>query len=317
MAQSISKLTHGGFNTGRRVCVVGGGIGGLTAALAFARSGARVTVLEQAGAFKEVGAGIQITPNGARALEDLGLRDEMSVRGVAAQAVEPVDGLTGYPITRFDLSQQQPAYRFFHRAELLGLLAEAALAAGVTVQFGTRVTAARLVSAGGDGAGRGPSDAPPVAACVFSETADAGAAEHRADLVIGADGIHSALRGFVAGSGAEAQPAPAQFTGQVAWRAIVSAKNIEPVARIWMGPQRHIVTYPLAQDMLNIVAVQERQDWAQDGWHHVDAPEHLRSAFADFCPAVQGLLAHVEAPGFGGCLDTPLRSAGRMGLSPF
>ena len=95
------------------VAIVGAGIGGLTAALAFARNGAEVFVLERAAELKEAGAGIQITPNAARVLHDLGLADDMDAASIAANAVVPTDGLRGTTFTRFDLRKQSPRYRFF------------------------------------------------------------------------------------------------------------------------------------------------------------------------------------------------------------
>ena len=102
-------------NAQRDIAIIGGGIGGLTAALAFARQNARVTIYEQAPALTEVGAGLQITPNGARVLNALGLEKALAASGITAQAVAPMDAITGKQITRFDLSAQTPAYRFYHQ----------------------------------------------------------------------------------------------------------------------------------------------------------------------------------------------------------
>ncbi|MFU8825548.1 FAD-dependent oxidoreductase, partial [Yoonia sp.] len=85
-----------GANTDRNVAIIGGGIGGLTAALAFAQSGAQVTIYEQAARISEVGAGLQITPNGARALHALGLKNALDAAGLPAAAVIPTDALTGH-----------------------------------------------------------------------------------------------------------------------------------------------------------------------------------------------------------------------------
>ena len=252
---------------GKRVAVIGAGLGGLTAALAFAKAGADVEVFEKAPELTEIGAGIQITPNGARALEALGLGAQMAEFGLAAGAVVPTDGLTGYPITRFDLSTQSPKYRFFHRAALINFIGKAAQAAGAKIYLGAPVT-----SIAEDGLLRTPQG------------------DFTFDLCVGADGIHSMSRLFVAGA---SEP---KFTGQVAWRAVVSAKGAAPEAHIWMGPGRHIVTYPLQGDVLNIVAVQEREAWAEEGWSHPDDAHNLQAAFADFAPEVQKILSHVKEP---------------------
>ncbi|WP_373635502.1 FAD-dependent monooxygenase [Yoonia sp. SS1-5] len=274
--RSIATTDHNN-NAGRKIAVIGGGLGGLTAALAFARQGAEVSVYEQAAALTEVGAGIQITPNGARALDALGLADALSAKGLRAQAVMPMDGLSGATIARFDLTAQVPAYRFFHRAALIGILADACVAAGVKVHLNSRVTDYRP-DGGFDVAGR----------------------TVKPDLTIGADGVQSVLRGRLNGA---AQPF---FTGQVAWRAIIDQPDAPPEARIWMFPGRHIVTYPLSEGRLNIVAVQERDQWADEGWHHADDPAHLRSAFADCCDPLGAILAKVDTVGLWGLFRHPV-----------
>lgn len=221
---------------GKAVAIIGGGIGGLTAALAFCQRGASVTVFEQANELREVGAGVQITPNGARVLDALNVHP----KGVIAQAVVPMDGLSGKAVTRFDLSKKTPAYTFVHRAELIGSLAAACEACGVTIELGQRVTEAP------DGF----------------------------DLVVAADGIRSAIRPQIAGN---SEPF---FTRQVAWRAIANV-SAAPEAKIWMLPGAHVVTYPLDNNRLNIVAVQERTEWAEEGWSFRDSPQNLTQAFSN------------------------------------
>ncbi|MBM2291041.1 FAD-dependent monooxygenase [Sulfitobacter pseudonitzschiae] len=259
------------------VAVIGGGIGGLAAALAFSRFGAAVTVYEQAEELTEVGAGIQITPNGGRVLAAMGLSGQLDACSLRAQAVQPRDGLTGRAITRFDLGDQTPPYRFFHRAALIDLLATACRQAGVTVHLGARIDAVTT-----DGTVRTEQGEQPHA------------------LVVGADGLHSGARGLLNGQGAPF------FTGQVAWRGIVAAPDVPPVANIWMAPSKHVVTYPLKGDLLNVVAVQERADWAAEGWHHDDAPANLQAAFADTCAELKGLIGQVETPKLWGLFRHPV-----------
>lgn len=250
---------------GKCVVVIGAGIGGLTAALAFAQRGANVHVYEQASALNEVGAGLQLAPNGARVLAALGLADDMDNRSIIAHAVMPTDALSGNEIARFDLSNQVPPYRFFHRAALVYLIAQAAQTQGVDISFGVRVESIAKDGALNTNIGKTP-----------------------CDLCVGADGIHSISRLFL---GNTAEP---DFSGQVAWRATIAAKDVAPVARIWMAPNRHIVTYPLTDNTLNIVAVQERDTWAEEGWKHADNPENLRAAFDDVCPELREILSHVS-----------------------
>lgn len=248
---------------GRTVAVIGGGIAGLAVALALARRGAAVTVHEQAPELREYGAGLQITPNGGAVLVALGLKAAADRAGLAAGALEPIDGLSGARVARFALTDLPgEPYRFFHRGDLLAMLADAAQAAGVTVRTGSRI-------AGG-------------AAGWTTQSGEILAA----DLVIGADGLHSAVRPMLNGAAAPF------FTGQVAWRAVVAAEA-EPVARIWMLPGRHVVTYPLPGGRLNIVAVRAEADWAAEGWHHADDPANLCAAFADGAPALREILGQV------------------------
>jgi salicylate hydroxylase len=260
------------------VAIVGAGIGGLTAALAFARNGAEVFVFEQASELKEVGAGLQITPNGLRALEALGLKDAIAAASIAADAVVPMDGLTGQAVTRFDLTKQSPRYRFFHRASLQGLLGHAAQTAGANIYLGQRVT-----SVSPDG--------------IVQTTGG----PMRADVVVGADGIHSVMRQFC-----DPRAAEATFTGQVAWRGVVRMRNMPAQAQIWMAPHRHVVTYPLPDELLNVVAVQERESWAAEGWNHDDDPANLQAAFSDCAPALREVLALIDAPKLWGLFRHPV-----------
>ena len=257
MKKSIATIDMAA-NAGRHIAIIGGGIGGLTAALAFARQGAQVSVHEQAPAIAEVGAGLQITPNGARALAALGLADALDQIGLRAAAVQPMDALRGRAITRFDLTRQIPPYRFLHRADLIGLLARACADAGVQINLDAQIND-------------------------LAATGMAGA-----DLTIGADGLHAVTRPLLN------QTEPPFFTGQVAWRAIIPATEAPRVAQIWMAPGRHVVTYPLPENRLNIVAVQERAAWAAEGWHHGDDSANLRAAFADCAPVLRDLLAQVD-----------------------
>jgi len=253
-----------------RVHIVGGGIAGLTVALAFALQGASVSVSERAHSLSEVGAGIQITPNGARVFGALGVWDDLVSQSIVARAVVPTDGLTGRTITRFDLTGHNPNYLFVYRPTLIAVLDSAARAAGVQVTLGAKMDAADVMAQADD-----------------------------VDLIVGADGLHSRLRGYLNGA------TDPFFTGQVAWRGIIAADAVAE-ARIWMLPGRHVVTYPLSGGRLNIVAVQERAAWAGEGWHHADDPANLRAAFDDGCDALRGHLAPLESANLWGLFRHPV-----------
>ncbi|WP_371054425.1 MULTISPECIES: FAD-dependent oxidoreductase [unclassified Rhodosalinus] len=260
------------------ISVVGGGIAGLAAALALGRRGASVTLFEQAPEIAEVGAGLQISPNGLRVLRALGLEAELAARAPRAQAVSLRRGEDGGEVLRLDLARlgREQGYHFVHRADLVDLLAAAARAAGVRVRLLQRVATVE------DG---------PRARIVFEN-----GAEHRADLVLGADGLHSRARHALGSA------PPARFTGQVAWRALLPNVIGQPAeARVLMGPGRHMVVYPLRDGRtLNLVAVEERSRWAEEGWTHADDPANLRAAFAGFggdVPAILGALDKVHVWG--------------------
>jgi salicylate hydroxylase len=221
---------------------------------------------------------LQVTPNGAAVLAGLGLSGAAEAAGLRAAALEPADAVTGRSLGRFDLSRLpgQP-YRFFHRAALAGLLAEAARAAGVVLRTGARV-------AGGDAAGG---------------LRLASGEVLRPDLAVGADGLHSVLRPVLNG------PDSPFFTGQAAWRALIPGEG-PPVVRLWLAPGRHVVSYPLPGGRINIVAVRAQAVWAPEGWHHDDDPAALRSAFADLCPELRALLDRVTATRLWGLFRHPV-----------
>ncbi|MBN8186184.1 FAD-dependent monooxygenase [Salipiger thiooxidans] len=269
---------------GRRIVVAGGGIGGLAAALAFRQRGAEVLVLEQAEAITEVGAGIQVSPNGLRVIEALGLAQGLAARACKARAVVLRDGLSGEQVLRLDLGQlpERQGYQFVHRADLVELLADAAREAGVRIRLLQKV---RSVV---------PGPMPSLELCNGDSVGG--------DLVVGADGLHSVLRRALNGN------ASAFFTKQVAWRAIVPNTSAHPAeAQVHMGPGRHIVSYPLRDgSSVNLVAVEERSHWVDEGWAQEDAPDNLRAAFAGFGGRVPEMLASVERVGLWGLFRHPV-----------
>jgi salicylate hydroxylase len=254
--------------------VVGGGIGGLAAATALAQQGLAVTLLEQSPKFAEIGAGLQVSPNGLRVLRKLGLEPALRHRGaVLGQAVQMVDGASGAKVARLDLTRlpQDQRYYFMHRADLVAVLADAARRANVTFEMNAQVAAIR----------------PGAAAQVQMQDGSL----RRAELVVAADGIHSIARTVLNG------PDAAAFSGQVAWRALVpNLCDHPPEAHVAMGAGRHLVSYPVRGGAaVNLVAVEERDGWAAEGWNHKDDPAHLKAAFADFGGPARQLIEAVDA----------------------
>jgi len=260
---------------GQPVTIIGAGVAGLALARALALRGADVTVLEQADAIREVGAGLQISPNGAAVLRGLGLQAELDAASMRADAVALIDGPSGEGVTRLDLARLRPGhgYHFLHRADLIALLLTGAEAAGVKLRLLSCVSEVDL---------SGPA---PAVQLDSGERVDS-------PLVIGADGLHSKTRAAL--NGVETP----FFTRQVAWRAVIPCEpGAAPVAEVHMGPGRHLVSYPLRGGSLrNIVAVEERDRWAEESWTLRDDAITLRVAFERFSPRVRGWLDQVDDP---------------------
>ncbi|GIT90595.1 monooxygenase [Jannaschia pagri] len=249
------------------VTILGAGIAGLAAAVACTRASRSVEVIEQAPALTEVGAGLQIAPNGMRVLRALGIE----VPGIDSQAVHLIDGPSGRSLVRMPLG---PGFRLVHRADLIEALARKL--DGVTLTLRAQVTQIE-----GD------------ADLVFDD-----GTRRSARRLIGADGVRGASRGFVA------PDHPQRFTGQVAWRALVPVDGWPPEAQVHVGPGRHMVLYPLRDGrLLNIVAVEERSAWTAAGWSQTDDPSNLRRAFDGYAAPIRELLSRVETVNLWGLMD--------------
>ncbi|MBC6437027.1 MAG: FAD-dependent monooxygenase [Rhodobacteraceae bacterium] len=255
-----------------QITILGAGIAGLACATALARRGAQVRVIEQASAMQQqVGAGLQISPNGAAVLRALGVERDLAVRSPRAERVRLRDFRCGADVFRMPLSRPGHPCYLVHRADLIALLADAARAAGARLEPGRTVKGVAL------GAGR--------ATLRFSDGAE------QVATLVAADGLRSATR-------AALNPGTRPFfTGQAAWRYIMPLQAPAPPAEVevFVGPGRHLVRYPLRNGAwMNGVAVIEREGWTAEGWHHRDDPDHLRHAFRDFAPDVQQMLAQVD-----------------------
>ena len=259
MAQSVK----------REITVLGAGVAGLTVAIALARHGHSVIVLERAEEIREVGAGLQISANGKRVLDALGLDADAAGRATLSQAVVLRDHQDGKELARLSLSHDL-GMRLMHRADLIELLAENARALGVQIRLLHHVDHIEIAETGK------PSLRLKTGGVL------------RPEVLIGADGLRSLARRAVLGKGAS----DPSFTGQVAWRTLVPGRKDDPAeATVYMGPRKHLVSYPLRGGKLrNIVAVEERRGWTEEGWNHPDDPTRVQRAFSGFAPEVRGWL---------------------------
>lgn len=262
------------MNYTRRIAIAGAGIGGLCAAALLHRRGFEVHVFERAAALGEIGAGLQISPNGVKVLRTLGLGDALERVGVRPKHLTMRDWKTGLVVSRtgidgdFDRAYGAPYYHV-HRADLLALLREAA--SGVALR-----TSCPVLGVEGDEHGA-------------TITTDAGT--ERFDAVIGADGIHSAVRRALQG-----EQAP-RFTGNVAFRALVPAddalrQRVERDSTIWMGPGGHVVHYFVrSAQLLNIVAVYETDRWTDESWTQAADVADLLACFGGWNRSLREVLA--------------------------
>ncbi|EEE39192.1 monooxygenase, FAD-binding [Rhodobacteraceae bacterium KLH11] len=258
---------------GLKFGIIGGGIGGLAAALALRHQGAHVTVLEQAPELAEVGAGLQISANGMVVLRALNVVGKTPGAGVRSFGTVLRDYRAGRFVSEIPEPAAGPTY-YYHRADLLGLLHKAALREGVEFRLGSRVTEVCEHPSG-------------------VEIALKGGASLHVDCAIAADGGRSEIRSSLNG------PEVPEFTHQVAWRATIpwARRDQKPCAVLTMGPGRHVVTYPLRDHtLMNLVAVEERSDWHEEGWRLRGDPEELRARFADFGGLVGEMLEQVQEP---------------------
>ena len=278
MNNNVSSRTHG--EDDMHIGVVGGGIGGLAAALFLRRAGLNnITVYEQAPELGEIGAGIQIPPNGVRLLRRLGLAEtlaKVSVRlevGWEFRRWEDGRVLFSQPLGDECERMFGEPYYVVHRAHLLDILREAT--PEEIVRLGCRCVE---VAQDGD-----------KVELTFEDGSIA-----RADVVVGADGIHSVVREAVV------KPEPPTFSGLASYRCLISSKDApemarRPVTTLWLGPGRHFVHYPISAGReINVVTANPAGDWRTESWVAEGRVEDLAAEFEGWDERVQQIIASAE-----------------------
>lgn len=259
-----------------RVVIVGGGLGGLAAARAL-RDTCDVLVLEQGSGFGEVGAGINLSPNAVKVLRALGLEEPLRRCGFRPAHHVFRDWRSGRTLFRADIEAEyerlfDAPHLTVHRADLHHLLTTDLPVTGV--RFGARCKAVVQDER---------------SAAVVLEDGD----EVEADVVIGADGIRSAVRESLFGKD------DPTFTGNVAWRLTIPTDalpdGIEPAVTNWLGPGGHVVHYHVRSGaMVNVVAVHETEAWTAESWALEGDPDELLRTFGRWNATLTALLARAE-----------------------
>jgi salicylate hydroxylase len=264
----------------RSVIVVGGGIGGLAAALALARKGIPVRVFEQAPEFTEIGAGIQLGPNVFRMFECLGLTRDVDRLAVFPEHLMMLDSITGQEVTRIPLDETFRSrfghpYAVIHRADLHRvLLARNREEPLIQLTPATKIVAVDQRSGG---------------VTVHTD----GGERHSADALVGADGLWSTIRSLIVNDG---KPT---VSGHIAYRAVLPTAEMPEHLRwqsmvLWAGEKTHLVHYPLrGGELFNLVAV-FHSDRYEEGWDSFGDTDELHSRFACTCPQVRTLLGKIE-----------------------
>jgi salicylate hydroxylase len=267
------------------ILIAGAGIGGLTAALALARRGHRVTLFDQMEKLEEAGAGIQLAPNATRNLVALGLADRLKSTIVQPSAIRLRSGPSGreiatMPLDAATLERYGAPYWVIHRADLHNALIEAVAGEPqITLTLGATVGNFTIDTIG-------------VCATVHRVSAGRAKEDYGGAALIGADGLWSRVRALL-GDGT----AP-RFAGRGAFRAIVPAAQLspqgrEPVINMWIGPGGHLVHYPVrAGTAVNIVAVCGDR-WQSPAWNTGAERKEVLERFpaAAWAPAARQLLA--------------------------
>ena len=262
-----------------RILIIGSGIGGLAAGLALQRRGFTVQLYERTAELREIGAGLIVQPNARRALADLGVDDELAARSSCMASMHTCDYATGAvldKVSNADVARRHGAATLaVHRADLHDVLLDAvrandpdAIRAGHafdSLKQDDDGVSVRFVNGGSD----------------------------RGDVLIGADGISSAVRSFLF------PDELATFNGQVAFRALVPEHLVPAGVRdrelaMHRGPRRYLLHYPLRGGaLMNVIGCGQTDAWEAEGWSIPATTDEFAAAYADFAPELLQLIRNV------------------------
>lgn len=262
---------------GQNIGIIGAGIGGLTAALALQRRGHRVRVFEAAPSLGEVGAGITLSPNAMRILEQLGVRDAIAEVSDAPRRQGVIHYQTGKLLVdqpREDTRAKYGADYFqLHRADLHKVLSRAVEAqAPSTVQLNAKLT---FLEQNEDHV-----------TAIFEN-----GMRIELDALIAADGVRSIVRDTFF------NPTPPKFTGHIAWRGLVPAERIDPAimdppSGVYIAPGKMIARYLIRHGKtINYVAFSQRSGWAEEGWNIHSTVEELLAEFEGWHDSIRSIIA--------------------------
>ncbi len=274
----------------RSIAIIGGGLAGLAAANALIAFGFEVEVFERSSTLAEIGAGINISPQAVKALRAVGLGDKLAAVANLSPGIFTRDMHTGTRLefrdTRVTSARYGAPHYTFHRADLMNALASGLDPACLhldhrLIAIEERQSGVTLTFANG--------------------------LTRQADVVIGADGIHSVVRRALYG---DDNPT---YTGQMVWRAllkgsVVPPEVLEPSGHIqWLGPGRHFFAYYLrGREVVNIVTQEDTDKWVEEGWSTPGDPDEMRLSFPNPEPRLKTLLGVVTECSKWGLFTRPL-----------
>lgn len=253
------------------ILIVGGGIAGMTASAALAQAGFKVTLLESAPQFGEIGAGLTLTPNAMKGLDFIGICEEAAAVGVEPTRQRIQHWRDGHTIVQFDRSTQRAKYGApyitVHRADLHDVMTAAARKAGVEM-----VAGANVVSSAG------------------TTVTCADGRQFSADVLVGADGVKSVIR-------QRFETTAPHFTGHVAWRCLVPVtpdlQDLSDFPGIIIGPGAMMNRYNVrGSRIMNFVFFARQDGWNEEGWTTPADPAELDAIYGHWCEDARRLIAH-------------------------